>query len=351
MVKPSFRVVGLMAGSSQDGVDMALVRFWRPGERWQYEVLTAETIPYPHELEVALHRLLELSGEVLLRLGVAYTDWTAAVLRERLRGQVYDLISWHGPTAFHQPAQGLTWGLGDSERLRALVGKPVIMHFRARDIAYGGQGAPLIPHADAHLWPEYETLLNLGGIANITHLPTWAAFDISPCNQLLNALARQFDPSHRYDPDGTFAKQGQIIPSLLETFLTAPIFQVSPSPAITNEIVRTQFLTPFLTHPAPAQDKLHTAVQAIAMKLSETFRRLRCEKVYLTGGGARNTYLVKTIQAHSPCPCFLAPDVLIDFREAIGFAFLGLLGYLGEDNLLSGWTLARRSQRAGLLSL
>ena len=351
MAKPSFRVVGLMAGSSHDGVDVALVRFWCPGERWQYEVLTAETVPYPPALEAALHQLLGLSGEALLRLGVAYTDWTAAVLRERLRGQVYDLISWHGPTVYHQPAQGLTWGLGDSERLRVLVGKPVIMHFRARDIAYGGQGAPLIPHADARLWPEYETLLNLGGIANITHLPTCMAFDVTPCNQLLNALARQLDPPHRHDPDGTFARQGQLIPSLLETFFAAPIFRVSPSPAITNEIVRAQFLTPFLTHPAPAQDKLHTTVQAIAMKLGETFRRLQCEKVYLTGGGARNSYLFETIQAHSPCPCFLAPDGLIDFREAIGFAFLGLLGYLGEDNLLSGWTSTRRSQRAGLLSL
>jgi len=351
MAKPSFRVVGLMAGSSQDGVDIALVRFWQLEERWHYEVLTAETVPYPPALEAALHQLPELSGAALLRLGVAYTDWTAAVLRERLRCQVYDLISWHGPTVYHQPAQGLTWGLGDSERLRVLAGKPVIMHFRARDVAHGGQGAPLIPHADVRLWPEYQTLLNLGGIANITHLPLCVAFDVTPCNQLLNALARQLDPPHRYDPEGTFARRGRLISSLLEAFLAAPIFQSSPPLAITNEIVRVQFITPFLTHPAPVPDKLHTAVQAIAMKLRETFHRLGCEKVYLTGGGAWNAYLVEAIQHYAPCPCFFAPKTLIDFREAIGFAFLGLLSYLGEDNLLSGWTPARRSQRAGLLSL
>jgi anhydro-N-acetylmuramic acid kinase len=351
MDRPSFRVVGLMAGSSHDGLDIALVRFWSSQGYWRYALLSAETVPYPPSLKDALHQTLHLPGEALLKLSILYTDWTAHILRERLQGQVFDLISWHGPTVFHQPEGGLTWSLGDSERLRALTGKPVVTHFRARDIALGGQGAPLIPHADALLWPEYETLLNLGGIANITHCPTYTAFDITPCNQLLNALAQQLRPPLPYDPHGTFAQQGQLIPALQETFASAPVFQ-SPTPtAITNEIVHTQFIAPFLAYPAPAQDKLHTAVHAIATRISQTLRDLSCQKVYLTGGGAWNTYLVETIQRLSPCACLLAPKELVDFREAIGFAFLGLLRYLGQDNLLGLWTQARQNQSAGLLSL
>ncbi len=351
MDRPAFRVVGLMAGSSHDGVDVVLVRFWTTRERWRYEVLFAETIPYPSALEGPLRQSLHLSGEELLRLSIVYTDWTAQTLLENLRGAVYDLVSWHGPTVFHQPKQGLTWGLGDPERLRVLVGKPVVTHFRAREMALGGQGAPLIPHADTFLWPEYETLLNLGGIANITHHPARMAFDITPCNQLLNALARQLNPPLPYDPQGHFARQGKRLPELEEIFFAAPIFQTPKPIAITNEVVMGQFLGPFLAHPASAEDKLHTAVHAIAAKISQTLRTLGCQRVYLTGGGAHNTYLVEMLRALSPCPCLLAPKTLIDFREAIGFAFLGLRRYWGEDNLFSVWTQSRQSLSAGLMSL
>lgn len=351
MDKPAFRVVGLMAGSSHDGVDTVLVRFWTLEGKWYYEILFARTIPYPPALEECLHRCLHLSGEELLKLSIAYTDWTARVLLENLWGQVYDLISWHGPTVFHQPSEGLTWGLGDSERLRTLVGKPVVTHFRSRDIAVGGQGAPLIPHADAFLWPEYETLLNLGGIANITHHATCMAFDVSPCNQLLNALARQLDPPLPYDPQGRFARQGKLIPALYEAFLSAPIFQTSHPTAITNEAVQEQFIAPFLCYPAAVEDKLHTAVHAIARKIGEAIQALGCQKVYLTGGGAHNRYLVETLQVFSPCPCLLPPEELIDFREAIGFAFLGLRRYWNEDNLYKPWSQARQSLSAGIVSL
>ena len=350
MDKPAFRVIGLMAGSSHDGVDVVLVRFWTSQGKWRYEVLFAETIPYPPALEERLHQSLHLSGEDLLRLSIAYTDWTAQVILENLRGQVYDLISWHGPTVFHQPGEGLTWSLGDPERLRTLVGRPVVTHFRAREIALGGQGAPLIPHADAFLWPEYETLLNLGGIANITHHPGYVAFDVSPCNQLLNALARQLNPPLPYDPQGRFARQGKLIPALYEAFFSAPIFQTSRPTAITNEAVQEQFLGLFLSYPAAVEDKLHTALHAIAGRIGQTIQALGCQRVYLTGGGAHNSYLVEALQALSRCECLLPPKVLIDFREAIGFAFLGLRRYWNEDNLHKPWTQARQSLSAGVVS-
>jgi len=351
MSKPSFRVVGLMAGSSHDGLDIALVRFYKPADTWQWELIDAQTHPYEEALLDALRESRGLPGEALLHLSISYTDWTARVLIRALRHMVYDLISWHPPTILHQPDRGLTWSLGDAERLSALTGRPVITHFRARDIALGGQGAPLIPHADAYLWPHYETLLNLGGIANITHLPTSKAFDIAPCNQLLNALAHQLTPPQPFDPEGCYAKQGRLLPELQALFEAAPFFHTLEQAALSNELVQTQFLDPFLAYPASPIDKLHTATHAIATKLQQVLHKLSARQVYLTGGGAHNTYLVQTLQAIAPCPCFLAPPALIDFREAIGFAFLGLRRYLGEDNITKFLTSAQAAHGGGSLSL
>ncbi len=341
-----------MAGSSQDGLDLALVRLQYLGETWRYDVLHAQTEPYPLALRERLLDAADSPSHALLSLHVDYTYWTAAVLQKHLTRFVYDLIAWHGPTIFHNPSQRLTWALGDAELLSALTGRPVVTHFRARDLAYGGQGAPLIPNADELLWPQYPTLLNLGGICNVTHLPSRKAFDIGPCNQLLNALARELSPPLPYDPAGQFARQGSYLPALAQRFWEAPPLQNRPT-ALANVDIQTHFIEPFLTFAANPIDKLHTATRCIANLIAQKLNALKTPTVLMTGGGTYNAFLLELIQTQiTPATTILIPDsTLIEFREAIGFALLGLLRYLELTNVDGRWTGGTHRHSSGSLSL
>ncbi|MCS7189259.1 MAG: anhydro-N-acetylmuramic acid kinase, partial [Bacteroidia bacterium] len=267
---------------------------------------------------------------------------------------LYEIVVWHSHHLFHAPHRGVTWALGDIERLRVLIGKPVVAHFRARDIASGGTGAPLIPNADEQLFSDYETLINLGGIANITHLPTGIAYDISPCNQLLNALAKDLDPTLDYDPEGQFAKAGKWIASLSMIFEKHPHFTNAPPKSLDNITVKSDFIEPFLAYSASPQDKLHTATRLIAGKILEALLHVKARKYTLTGGGAYNSYLVSVLESltHQEGIAFIpAPPQLVEYRESIGFGFLGLLRWLGHTNTYGKWTGAKQAHSSGSLSL
>lgn len=350
----SWRVLSGMAGSSADGLTLALIRYHRHAGGWAYELLAGETVAYPAVLADRLRQSASLTGYELIHLSIEYTDWTAEVVGRCWRGSACDLFVWHPHNVFHEPTRGLTWSVGDPERLRVLLGVPVITHLRARDIASGGTGAPLIPNADALLFAEYETLLNLGGIANLTHLPTRTAYDISPCNQLLNALAQTLSPAHAYDPEGRFARTGQLLPELLEAFQRHPFFALLPPRALDNETVRRDFIQPVLAHPGRVEDKLHTSTVMIARVLAEGLQWTGAQRFTVTGGGAYNRFLMELLEkaaARAGIEFVAAPRDLIDYREALGFGLLGLLRYLGEDNTHGTWTGARRSHSSGLLAL
>lgn len=350
----SYRVLSLMAGSSADGVSIALVRLSRHPKGWAYTLLEGHTLPYPPHLREQLLALPTLSAQELLALSISYTDWTAEAISECFAGRVYDLISWHPHNVLHKPQQGLSWSLGDPERLRVLLGKPVVTHFRARDIASGGTGAPLIPNADQSLFAPYETLLNLGGIANLTHLPTRTAYDVCPCNQLLNALARAYDPALTYDAEGSIAQTGTYVPELAEQFRAHPFLRKSPPKALDNTTVQQDFIGPFLHHPACWKDKLHTATRVTAETLVEALQQAGARRFTLTGGGTRNTFLRNLLiqQAHAIGIFYqAAPPSLIEYREAIGFALLGMLRWLGLPNTYPAWTGACQAHSSGTLSL
>lgn len=350
----SYRVLSLMAGSSTDGVSVALVRLSYSSLQWQYTLLEGDTLPYPPKLREQLLAIPTLSPQELLTLSISYTDWTAQAAHTRFAGKVYDLISWHPHNVFHAPKQGLSWSLGDPERLRVALGKPVVTHFRARDLASGGTGAPLIPNADQHLFSSYETLLNLGGIANLTHLPTSIAYDVCPCNQLLNALARAHDPALAYDPEGSIAQAGKYLPQLAELFRSHPFLHQPHPKALNNTTVQQEFVRPFLNYPARWSDKLHTATQVIAETLIEALQQAKAQRFTLTGGGTHNTFLRNLLIQRTQeigIRYIAAPPDLIQYREAIGFALLGLLRWLGVPNTFSAWTGARKAHASGTLSL
>ncbi|MCS7162865.1 MAG: anhydro-N-acetylmuramic acid kinase [Bacteroidia bacterium] len=349
----SFRVLTLMAGSSADGVSAALMRL-RLFPTPSYELLVGKTLPYPEALHQTLQQALNLPAPELFQLSITYTDWTADILHTHFSQWIYDLIVWHPHNLYHSPSEGLTWSLGDSERLRAKAKAPIVTHLRARDIAWGGTGAPLIPNADAYLFTTYQTLINLGGIANITHLPTYVAYDIGPCNQLLNALAAQAQPPLPYDPEGQIAASGQVIPELLETFLAHPFFQHPPPKALDNRTVQEDFVKLFCSYSAPLADRLHTAVIGIVHLLKSALIEVGARTFTLTGGGTYNTFLVRRlVEMVEPLGISYraAPAPLVDYREAIGFGLLGLWRWLNHPNIDRRWTGAQCDTYSGLLSL
>ncbi len=350
----TWRVLSLMAGSSADGVTLALTLFQRKGATWRYTLLEGTTTAYPPTLTQTLRRAYTLPAQELLHLSIAYTDWTAQVVRQWRLHRVADVLVWHPHTIYHDPPRGLTWSLGDGERLRVLTGLPVVHHLRARDIASGGTGAPLIPSADEALFQSYATLLNLGGIANLTHVPTRLAYDVTPCNQLLDALARSADPALAYDPEGRLARQGRFIPALAELFRSHPFFTRRPPRALDNLTVQQDFVQPFLTYPASPEDKLHTATHLIAEQLAHSLQEAGAQRFTLTGGGTHNTYLVETLLSKlkgSSIVYLPAPPELVAYREAIGFGLLGLLRWLHLPNTHKTWTGAAASHSSGYLSL
>ncbi|MCX7606341.1 MAG: anhydro-N-acetylmuramic acid kinase [Bacteroidia bacterium] len=343
-----------MAGSSADGITLGLIRFCYLSDRWHYELLEGSTIPYPNSLREVLLKARDLSAADILELSISYTDWTAQKVRETFFHKAYDIVAWHPHTVFHRPDKGLTWSLGDAERLRVQVGHPVVTHFRARDIAAGGVGAPLIPFPDALLFSSYEALINLGGIANLTYLPRPTGYDICPCNQLLDALAQQADPNLLYDPEGTLAQTGDLIPSLASYFESQPFLHLPPPKALDNQSAQQHFIQPFLSYHAHPKDKLHTAVHVIASTLIKELKRVQARSFTLTGGGTYNTFLVATLQEKAKEEDIQykpAPSTLVAYREVIGFGLIGLLRWLGLPNTSKMWTGARSGHSSGTLSL
>lgn len=351
----TYRVLSLMAGSSADGATMALLNLSQVSSEWRYALLEGITVPYPEALRTALLTLQKLSAEALLQLSIDYTDWTAQAINTLYKGRWRgDFLAWHPHTVYHAPLKGLTWSLGDAERLRVLIGMPVISHFRARDIAAGGTGAPLIPVADESLFVSYETLVNLGGIANLTHLPTHVAYDVGPCNQLLNALVQEVEPILSYDPEGQLARQGHWVPALAEQWKAHPFFCQPPPKALDNLTVQQEFILPFRRYPADPIDKLHTATRCIAELIGSELQKVGARHFTLTGGGAHNTYLVEEIVRHTERRGIAyspAPPEMVEYREAIGFGFLALRRWLGFANTYPHWTGSKGAQSSGSLSL
>lgn len=329
-----YTVLGLMSGSSGDGVDAAVAEFYAVGDNWHFHLQKAHTWQYPAIWRRRLAKASFLRAEKFCALQSAYTRWVARRVKKWLSYPA-QLIGWHPPTVFHDPQKKISWALGDGELLAALTQMPVVWHWRMKNIALGGQGAPLNAVADKHLFPQIPIWVNLGGIANITHLPTLRAWDISPCNQLLNHAAQVLGLA--YDPEGSYARRGKIYTPLWEACHQDPFLALSPPKSLSNAYVRAYYL-PLITQAlreAPVQDVLHTLTEFVAKQVGKV---LAGQGSYaLTGGGAYNTFLYERIQFYAGRSAERIPKNIERYREAIGFAFLAILRYEQKNNCLASF--------------
>lgn len=354
----SFTVLGGMSGTSLDGLDLALCRFEQTIDKrvsWRYQILAAQTLPYPPSLENDLRHAHELTGHSLIELDRRYAKFlgeqASAFLDLHAAGQAPDLFVVHGHTVFHAPEAGYTFQLGSPSVIAVTGGCPVLSELRSADIALGGQGAPLVPIGDRMLFSDYAACVNLGGFANLSMENNGAriAWDICPLNFVMNPLAEKHNETHSFDPEGSIARSGEVIPELLDALEQLDYYAKSGPKSLGREWVQ-QFITPLVKANYAPANILRTWVEHSARRITRDLRS--CQgPILFTGGGAKNAYLMELIHAKLGDRMIIGDPLLVDFKEAMVFAFLGALYLTKSNNVLASVTGAARDHCAGTLHL
>lgn len=338
--------IGLMSGSSLDGLDLALVRLSNDHGRYHYQIEAAETLPYSQYWHDQLANAFLSTPEDLAPLDIEYGTYLGTLVKgfvEKHHAKP-DFVASHGHTVFHRPEQRFTLQIGNGQALADACGMTVVNDFRTEDVSKGGQGAPLVPIGDKLLFTEYDICLNIGGIANLSYeTDRRIAYDICIANQGLNWLAQR--EGMAYDKDGMMARQGHINLQLLQALNDNAFYQQAPPKSLGREFFETfqkRMLDSYTTAEA-----LATFVEHIAMQIARATDTLPKGKMLVTGGGALNSYLVERIQHHTHHQVVVPDRTTVDYKEALIFALLGLLRLEGQTNVLCSVTGASTDSCSG----
>lgn len=333
--------IGIMSGTSLDGIDLAWCSFSQDSEdTWQYKVLKAETYPYNPEIVEKLKIATEISALDYCQLDVALGEIIAQRVQEFIgEGKRPDFIASHGHTIFHQPESGLTTQIGSGAVIAARTGITTVNDFRTVDVAMHGQGAPLVPIGDELLFGQYDACLNLGGFSNISFRQKGKriAFDISPCNMALNYLSNKLGKA--YDDKGDIARNGTVIAPLLDELNALPYYQEPAPKSLGKEWFENHCLPlidKYLQQNTP-QDCICTLTTHIAFQIAQAIPD-SAQTLLITGGGALNRYLIELLSQNWPGKICIPDAQTILYKEAIIFAFLGLLRLEKKVNTLSSVT-------------
>lgn len=348
-------VLGMMSGTSLDGLDMALCKFipYSTDDKYQVEVLYTETVPYDSKWLQKLNGGFYLEPQKLEELNIEYGHYLSEqilIFKKKCPYPIH-LIGSHGHTIFHRPQEAYTLQIGDGKTIRDESGIPTVCNFRAQDVKLGGQGAPLVPIGDELIYSEFDFCLNLGGFANLS----WKqgnkrlACDIGPCNMLLNTLSGLLDKP--YDTDGNLAKSGNVIPTLLEKWNSIPFYSAPYPKSLGREWYHKHFDDDLKTT-NNVHNALRTSVEHISDQITAIIKNLcnhEPQKLFITGGGAYNRFLIETLQKKLPPQVqIVIPDATqINFKEAIIFAFLAYLRIQNKNNVLASVTGAQMDHCSG----
>ena len=351
-MKQIYRVLGIMSGTSLDGVDLAFCEFTFD-DKWSFSLLGGETIPYPREWYDSLAGAHRLSGEELIQLHTSYGSYLGKLSAEFCGRNKFspEFISSHGHTVFHQPHRGFTLQIGEGNSLAAASGANVVSNFRMMDVALGGQGAPLVPIGDKLLFAEADYCLNLGGIANISFDRNGKriAFDICPANMVLNFLAAK--AGKKYDEGGQMAASGKLIPEILSALNSLPYYTKAYPKSLGREDVERDILPLVNLESFKLHDLLHTFCFHIAQQVSHVLSNKSKGTLLVSGGGALNKFLIDCLQKECQANIIVPSKSIINFKEAIIFGFLGVLRMRNEVNCLSSVTGAVRDCVGGEMVL
>jgi anhydro-N-acetylmuramic acid kinase len=352
----NYEIVGLMSGTSLDGLDIAHAIFTKSEQNWSYKLLNSATYKFPKKLKDRLKEAKEISISSLLQLDKDFGKEMAILVKQffadkKIDANKIDAIASHGQTVYHQPKNGFSYQIGCGTALAFFSGIPVINDFRNKDILAGGQGAPLVPIGEKHLFSnEADGFLNLGGFCNMTFQSNgkWEAFDISPCNLPMNKLAEQ--KGLEYDKNGLLAKSGEVDFFLLDLLNNIPYYQSIGPKSLGTEWLDEEFY-PLVKFSKRTEDNICTIVEHIAIQIAKAFENKNLKKVLVSGGGAFNDFLLSRIRHYSKVELFIPKDELINFKEAIVFGFLGALYLEKETNNVPTATGATKNVIAGVYHL
>ena len=347
-----YSVIGVMSGTSLDGIDIALCNFEFNSQKWNYNIFKAETVSYSKSWQNKLLSANNLDAYNFIELHKNYGQFIGNCINKfikRNKIKKVDFISSHGHTIFHQPEKNITFQLGDGSAIAATTQITTISDFRSLDVALGGQGAPLVPVGDKLLFTEFNFCLNLGGFANISFNENKKriAFDICPVNIIINFLANTINKS--YDKNGEVAKKGNINNELFLE-LNNIAFYCKPFPkSLAKEWLFAEFIPILNKYDLTVEDKLRTIYEHISFQITNITNKKTEKNILITGGGTYNKFLLELIKLKSKNNIIIPTNDIIDFKEALIFAFLGVLRYENQTNCLSSVTGAKFDNIGGCI--
>lgn len=337
-----------MSGTSLDGIDLAEIEFNYNEEKWNFQILAAETVPYSSFWKNELRDAINYSEEKLERLDFKYTEKLSEEISKFLKKhniQEIDAICSHGHTILHQPNRGFTYQIGNLPRIAKTLGQMVVCDFRTQDVELGGQGAPLVPIGDKLLFSEYDYCLNLGGFANCSFEKNGEriAFDICPANIVLNKYAEKLGSD--YDDGGKMAASGTIDEDLLKKLNALSFYSENPPKSLGLEWVKENIFPILDASENSSKDILRIFTEHIAIQLSNQFSNNT--SVLITGGGAYNSFLIERLKSLASVKVIIPSAEIVEYKEALIFGLLGVLRLRDEVNCLASVTGASKDHSSG----
>lgn len=352
MFKEKYSVLGVMSGTSLDGVDLAHIVFTIKNNKWEFQILQCNTISYTPAWLNKLKAAINYNTAQLELLNEEYTFYLASIISNFINEnkiENLDAVCSHGHTILHQPQNGYTLQIGNLPIISNLVQQTVVCDFRVQDVALGGQGAPLVPIGDRILFSEYDYCMNLGGFSNVSfeYQSERIAFDISPVNTVLNFYANQL--GLEYDNQGVLSKSGTCNTLLLKELNALPFYQKKYPKSLGFEFVKETILPIIESYSITIKNKLHTFTEHVAIQIAKALP-IKSGNMIVTGGGAYNDFLVERIKFHLPNMIItLPPNEILEFKEALIFGLLGVLKLNNKTNVLKSVTGAKINHSSGII--
>lgn len=350
-----YKILGLMSGTSLDGLDLAYCHIWEEEDKWQFDIKKTKSVSYETDMMLKLKDAIQLPPEKLLKLHNTYGNWLGIESLKFINEHQLnvDYIASHGHTTHHRPELGLTFQIGSGQHLANASKQKVICDFRTNDLALGGQGAPLVPIGDRLFFREYDFCLNLGGISNISFEKNGKriAYDIGLANMVLNYITRKIGLG--YDENGNLARKGKINNSMLNQLNELEYYKLPYPKSVGYEWFLNKVVPIVQSTTDTIENLLYTSIHHISEKIAEQVNLNIMKKqqtLLITGGGALNTFLVEILKDKlGEYTSIVIPEkTIIEYKEALIFALMGVLRVRQKPNILSSVTGAKRDSWSGV---
>jgi len=347
-LKPTTKIIGVMSGTSLDGVDLAEIIFLEEGKKIKFQIEKTQTVPYLQKWIEKLKNAINYTKKELKVINSEYTILLGNIISDFiLQNQIKNIeaISSHGHTILHQPEKGITLQIGNLPEIAKIVHQKVVCDFRIQDVELGGQGAPLVPIGDRMLFSDFDYCLNLGGFSNISLEENGQriAYDISPVNTVLNFYANKLGVD--YDDHGRISEKGIFNEELFDRLNAIAFYQKNPPKSLGFEFVK-EIILP-ITESYTTKEVLRTFSEHIAFQIQLNIYKKK-SKLLITGGGAYNDFLIQKTRDYLPKTEIIIPNKkIIEYKEALIFALLGYLRLENKINVLSSVTGAKQDHCSG----